>query len=54
MTGEPTGNCNKCPFWKSMGNKYKGKKIPGGYGKCIYQGECKPESVRTYRSFTGR
>jgi hypothetical protein len=51
---EPTGDCNKCPFWKTAGHKVPGKKIPGGYGKCIYGGECRPETVRTFRSFTGR
>jgi len=46
--GQETKDCNTCPLWKSLGNrKYKGTRIPGGYGKCIRPGHhCSPFLVR--------
>lgn len=29
----PTGDCNKCAFWKPMNSKLKGVRIPGSFGK---------------------
>ena len=36
-----TGDCGTCGFWRSRGNKLKGKLIPGGTGKCTRsEGRC--------------
>lgn len=46
---QQTGNCNTCPLWRSLGSKFKGRRIPGGFGKCIRLdlGEpCTPVQVR--------
>ncbi len=45
----PPRDCNGCPMWKGMSNPKKGRRIPGGGGKCIwgYGPEvCKPVKVR--------
>lgn len=36
-----TGNCNFCPCSVPMNNKAKGKRVPGGFGKCTRpEGPC--------------
>lgn len=41
------GDCNRCEYWKSMGNPMKGVRIPGGFGKCTRNGgHCSPEKPR--------
>lgn len=44
---EPTRDCNTCEFHKALSNrKYKGVRIPGGYGKCCRPGgHCSPHKV---------
>ena len=40
-------DCNNCEFWKSMSNRKKGVRIPGGFGKCIKPGgHCMPQIPR--------
>ena len=46
---QPPRDCNICPEWKGMSNPKKGKRIPGGSGKCTWpQGPdtCYPHTVR--------
>lgn len=46
---QPTRNCNTCPFWRRLGSKFKGRRIPGGFGKCIrldFGETCTPVHVR--------
>ncbi|MFP5213130.1 MAG: ParB/RepB/Spo0J family partition protein, partial [Acidobacteriota bacterium] len=43
-----TGTCYQCSSHKGMGNKKKGVKIPGGFGKCIHpDGHCSPAQPNT-------
>ncbi len=43
----PTHDCNTCPMWRGKGNKYKGKTVKEGYGKCIrLQGPCENPKPR--------
>lgn len=43
----PTGDCNTCCYWKRLGSKFKGVRVPGGFGKCVRaEGHCNPKKVR--------
>jgi len=42
-----TRDCNTCPYWKMKNSRFKGKLIPGGYGKCSREGgPCNPDKTR--------
>lgn len=32
---QTTHDCSTCPYYRSLNNKKKGARIPGGIGKCI-------------------
>lgn len=41
---QPTGDCNTCGLHKSMSSKWKGVRVPNGYGKCLCPGgHCNPQ-----------
>ena len=41
LTPEHDGGCRSCPHLKSLGNKTKGVRISGGFGKCTREtGPC--------------